>query len=437
MSYILNCCYLAALIVLSPWFAYCAIRKQKYRDGLAAKLLGRVPKRGSRKPCVWFHAVSVGEVNVLHTLLPRLEKQLPSFEFVVSVTTKTAFELASKKYAPRQVFYCPLDFTWAVKEALRRIRPDVLILTELELWPNLIRTARQNGVKVAMVNGRLSENSFRGYNRIRWFISSVLKSVDAIAAQNEDYARRFVQLGADEQAVTVTGSLKFDGAQTERDNPDTKRLATLAGFSPDDIIFLAGSTQAPEEELALKSFLGLIDEYPRLRLILVPRHPERFEEVAKLLDCSAVRWQRRSTLELAGPNRNSRVLLVDTIGELGAWWGTTHIAFVGGSMGSRGGQNMIEPAAYGAAVAFGPNTRNFRDVVAMMLDRDAARVVSDVRELEAFVRRCLKEPDFAKKLGESARILVKEQTGASVRTCQTLFDLVNQRQFAIQQKTAA
>ena len=437
MSYILNCCYLAALTIISPWFVYCAIRKQKYRDGLSAKLLGKVPKRESGKPCIWFHAVSVGEVNVLQTLLSRLENQLPSFEFVISVTTRTAYELASKKYAPRKVFYCPLDFTWAVNEALGRIRPDVLVLTELELWPNLIRTAKQNGTKVAVINGRLSESSFRGYGRIRWLISSVLKSIDAIAVQNTDYADRFVQLGATKEFVHVTGSLKFDGAQTDRGNTETIRLASLAGISPDDTVFLAGSTQAPEEDLALKTFLSLVDEHPRLRLLLVPRHPERFAEVARLLDCSAVRWQRRSTLELAGPNRNARVLLVDTIGELGAWWGTAQIAFVGGSMGSRGGQNMIEPAAYGAAVSFGPNTRNFRDVVEMMLDREAAHVVADGQGLDGFVRRCLEEPAYVNALGESASRLVKEQTGASRRTCEVLVELVEKRRIPNRHKVAA
>jgi 3-deoxy-D-manno-octulosonic-acid transferase len=251
----------------------------------------------------------------------------------------------------------------------------------------------------------------------------LLQSLDAIAAQNDEYAERFCRLGARPESVYRTGSVKFDGAQTDRDNPKTRQLADLAGIHPDDVVFLAGSTQEPEEQLALDVYRELAPAYPRLRLIVTPRHPERFQEVAELLDRSGLPWQRRRRLEEDGSDPRARVLLVDAMGELGAWWGRAQIAFVGGSMGARGGQNMIEPAAYGAAVAFGPNTSNFRDVVALMLARQAAVVVADGEQLAAFVRRCLAEPDFAAELGRRARQLVLEQVGAADRTCQLLESL--------------
>ena len=201
--------------------------------------------------------------------------------------------------------------------------------------------------------------------------------------QDETYSERFRALGARPEAVQVTGSMKYDGAQTDRDNPATRRLAALAGLAADDVVFLAGSTQEPEESVALQVFQQLSRDWPQLRLIIVPRHPERFDCVARMLDASGVAWQRahvagsgsRQGSEPASPACSpltarllpARVLLVDVVGELGAWWGTAHIAFVGGSLGNRGGQNMIEPAAYGAAVSFGPNTRNFRDIVAALL----------------------------------------------------------------------
>jgi 3-deoxy-D-manno-octulosonic-acid transferase len=424
MAYLLNLVYLLLLILGSPWLVYAALRKGKYREGFAAKFLGRVPVRSGSERCIWLHAVSVGEVNLLGPLLARLEQQHPDWVYVISTTTKTGFDLAKKKYAPRTVFYCPLDFSWAVRKALKRVRPNLLVLAELELWPNLIRAAKKQGAHVAVVNGRLSDRSLRGYRRVRPFVARLLQSLDAVAAQNAEYAGRFRELGAPPDRVHLTGSIKFDGAQTDRDNPKTQQLAQLAGIQPGDIVFLAGSTQEPEEELALQAYGELAAEYPALRFIVTPRHPERFEEVAALLDRSQVPWQRRSRLEEGGLDPQARVLLVDAIGELGAWWGTAQIAFVGGSMGTRGGQNMIEPAAYGAAVSFGPNTSNFRDVVALLLERDAAAVVSNRDELAGFVRRCLADPPFAAELGQRARQLVLEQAGAADKTCQLLQGLM-------------
>ncbi len=247
-----------------------------------------------------------------------------------------------------------------------------------------------------------------------------------IAAQNEEYAGRFRALGAAAASVQVTGSMKYDGAQTNRANPQTERLARLAGIEPDERIFLAGSTQDPEESLALETFRQLSGSHPRLRLILVPRHADRFDAVAALLDRSGLPWQRRSELDQHGPNPAARILLVDAIGELGAWWGTARIAFVGGSLQStRGGQNMIEPAAYGAAVSFGPDTRNFRDIVATLLAHEAAVVVRDGAELTAFVRRSLDERGYAELLGRRARSLVQSQLGATSRTLDLLTPLVS------------
>ncbi len=286
----------------SPWLVYSAIRKGKYREGFNAKFLGRVPIRPGTERCIWLHAVSVGEVNLLGPLLTRLEQQHPDWVYVISTTTKTGFELAKKKYAPRTVFYCPLDFSWAVRSALKRIRPNLLVLAELELWPNLIGAAKKHGVKVAVVNGRLSDRSFRGYRRIRPLVARLLQSLDAIAVQNEEYAERFLELGARAQTVQRTGSIKFDGAQTNRDNPKTRQLAELAGIHPDDVVFLAGSTQEPEEQLALDVYRELAPDHPRLRLIVTPRHPERFEQAAQLLErpgspgSAAASWKKAAAI---------------------------------------------------------------------------------------------------------------------------------------------
>lgn len=442
MPYLLNLAYLLLVLFSLPWLLVQAMRKGKYREGYAEKLFGLVPRRRSlttglspatgdgspAKTCVWLHAVSVGEVNLLAPLLKAIEQERPEWECVVSTTTMTGMTLAKKKYPGLIVFYCPLDFSWAVNAGMRRVQPDVLVLAELELWPNLIRAAECHGARVAVINGRLGEKSFRGYRRIRPLVASILRRIDLLAVQDETYAERFRALGARPEATHVTGSMKYDGAQTDRNNTATRRLAALAGFAESDIVLLAGSTQEPEEEMAVATFRELSPRWPQLRLVLVPRHPDRFETVAKLLDASGLPWQRRTTMKDAlSPLPRAmppRILLVDVVGELGAWWGTAQIAYVGGSMGSRGGQNMIEPAAYGAAVSFGPNTWNFRDIVAAMLARDAAVVVEDPQEFGVFVRRCLEDPSYAGAIGQRAQTFVRSQLGATKRTMSLLESMI-------------
>ena len=423
LSWHLNITYLVVLTALSPAIAWSAWRKGKYREGYAVKLLGRAPERKGNRFCVWLHAVSVGEVNLLATTLAEIERRRPDWEVVLSTTTKTGFDLARQKYGSEHtIFYCPLDFSWAVNNAMKRVRPDLLVLAELELWPNLIAAAKHASAKVAIINGRLSENSHRGYARAGWLVRQVLGQIDLIAAQDQATASRFKDLGA--KNVTVTGSLKYDGAETNRDNRRTASLRQLAGYGEDQIIWLAGSTQAPEERICVDVFFRLRAELPKLRLVLVPRHPERFDEVAALLNQSEVPWRRRSEIEHSQIQASDcGVLLVDSVGELGGWWGMADIGFVGGSFGDRGGQNMIEPAAYGVATCFGPNTKNFRDIVAALLAADGARVVADGEQLEAFVRRCLRDEPFATGLSQRARDFVATQLGATQRTVDLLVSL--------------
>ncbi len=284
--------------------------------------------------------------------------------------------------------------------------------------------ARRRGTRLAIVNGRLSERSWRGYRRAGFLIRRVMRLIDWVGAQSETYAARFRDLGVASDRLAVSGSVKFDGAECDRSNPSTRRLADLAGFTSADIVFLAGSTQQPEESLALGAFRRLAPLHPQLRLVLVPRHPERFEEVAKLLDGSGMAWTRRSSLRPGQAAPASRVLLVDTVGELGAWWGTAPLAYVGGSMGARGGQNMIEPAAYGADVAFGPRTENFRDVVGLLLSAGAATVVRDGSELERWLLTGLEAPSVSAERGARARQLVLSQQGATRRTLEQLGKLL-------------
>ncbi len=424
--------YLVAFLAILPWVAW---RKWSGRRPVAApweRFLGSGPEFGeTARPRLWLHGVSVGEVQLLSALereiVARAEAAGRPVEIVVSSSTTTGLELAARRFGADRVFPCPLDFSWAVRRTFDRVRPALLVLGELELWPNLLATARDRGVPVVVANGRLSERSARGYARLAPLVRRMLSGVSLVSARSAGDAARFRALGA--AHVVDAGSMKFDGVRGDRAADDVRRLARLAGFADDDVVFIAGSTQAPEERLAIDAFLACRDAHPRLRLVIVPRHVERADEIAALLDATGVAWERRSRLDGATPpSPDRRVLLVDTTGELGCWWGTARIAFVGGSLdGKRGGQNMLEPAAYGAAVCFGPWTRNFADEVAVLLAADAARVVDDGPSLTAFVRGCLDDRGAAEALGARAAATVEAHRGATAATADRILAALDGR----------
>jgi len=422
---ILDFAYLVLAIIALPWVVWRRVSGGRPVAAPWRRFTGSIAPLADPggRTRVWLHGVSVGEVQLLASLAAALREQAEAagrpVDCVISSSTTTGLELAGKRFGTDRAFPCPLDFSWAVARVLDRVRPRLLVLGELELWPNLLAAAARRGIPIVVVNGRLSERSAAGYGRIAPIARRMLGHVSLVAARSEADAERFRHLGAHD--VIVTGSLKFDGVRGDRAAPEIARLAALAGFDPDDVVFLAGSTQDPEERLAAETYQALADAHPSLRLVIVPRHAERAGEVATLLDRLGLRWQRRSRLDDDGADPRARVLVVDTTGELSWWWGTARVAFVGGSLdGKRGGQNMLEPSAYGAAVAFGPHTRNFRDEVRRLLDAHAACVVRDGAALTAFVARCLAEPGWAAGLGARAADLVATQRGATAATAHLL-----------------
>jgi len=422
----LNLLYLAAAVLALPWVAW---RRLSGRRPVAApwtRFTGTIePPPASHTERIWLHGVSVGEVNLLAGLAAELRRQAEAagrpLDCVVSSSTTTGLEVAAKRFGPDRAFPCPLDFTWAVNRVLDRVRPDLVVLGELELWPNLLACIDRRGIPIVVANARMSERSAAGYARIAPLVRRMLGRVATVVARSPDDAGRFTALGA--PRVVVAGSMKFDGVRGDREAPDVARLRSLAGIGDAATVFLAGSTQAPEEQLSLDAFRALEQAHPRLRLAIVPRHVERVAEIAALLDGSGLAWQRRSRLDADGADPTARILLVDTTGELSAWWGTSAIAFVGGSLdGKRGGQNMLEPAAYGAAVCFGPHTRNFAREVETLLAADAACVVADGPALRGFVDRCLADPAWARALGARAAATVAAHRGATATTARLIID---------------
>lgn len=428
MSRVFDILYACALVMASPWLLWRAIFRSRNRRGWGQKLFGLVPPRRSQNPCVWLHAVSVGEVNLIQPVIDGLRKRRPNLEFVISTTTEAGFDLAQQKYHDHSVLFCPFDFSWAIKRVIGRLRPDLIVLAELEVWPNLIATAQANEIPVAVVNGRLSESSFRGYRRFGWLLGSTFRKLTSVSASTQAYADRFAKLGTPKSRIQVTGSTKFDGVPMDRKNEKTRELVKLARLEPDDFVMVAGSTQPGESLLVAKIYQKLVSEFSNLRLILVPRHPETCSSVQKVLQSSGLSVKLRSKMDSEQPS-GVDVILVDVIGELSAWWGCANVAFVGGSMGgtvgaNRGGQNMIEPAAYGVPVSFGPDTRNFREIVTQLLDADAATAVDDEQSLAEFFRRVITEPAWAVQMGMRARKLVVQHAGASDRTVDGLVELL-------------
>jgi len=426
---LLDVVYLLAAVLALPWVLWRRVSGGRPVAAPATRFTGDVsvaPKpAGAHR--IWLHGVSVGEVQLLAVLAADLRRQAEAMrrplDCVISSSTTTGLEVAAARFGADRSFPCPLDFTWAVDRVLDRVQPDGLVLGELELWPNLVARVRRRGIPIVVANGRMSEKSAAGYSRIRPVVRRMLGAVSLVVARSPADADRFAALGARE--VAVTGSMKFDGVLGDRHDAGVERLRRLAGFTADDLVFLAGSTQAPEERLAAETFLALRDRHPRLRLVIVPRHVERTADVGRILDELGIGWTPRSRLTDATPLGRGQVLLVDTTGELGRWWGTAAIAFVGGSLdGKRGGQNMLEPAAYGAAVCFGPHTRNFRDEVARLLAASAAEVVGDGDALTAFVAQCLDDPGWAATLGDTAARFVATQRGAVAATARMILEQV-------------
>jgi 3-deoxy-D-manno-octulosonic-acid transferase len=442
-AWLLNLAYLALLAIILP---VRFVVRHKGVAGWRQKFLGLVPRRDGNRPCLWLHAVSVGEVVQLQPVLEALSGSRPDLELVISTTTPTGFDVARQRYPGRTVFYFPFDFSWAVNEALRRINPTAIALVELELWPNFVFAAAKRRIPLALINGRISQRSYHGYRRIYPVMRGMLRRINLLAVQSDAYAHRLIELGSDPASVHVTGSIKFDGVETSRTNPRTAELRQFFGLCGDDTVFIAGSTQDPEERFAIESYLSLCTKHPRLRLILVPRHKERFDEVSQLVtqEFKLPLLRRSASHKQAPPSPGVTppgsapasvppILLLDTLGELSSCWGLASIAFVGGSLTQRGGQNMIEPAGYGAAVLFGPNTWNFKDVVELLLSHDAALVVRSAAELTARLGELLADPARAAALGDRSRELVTAQRGATARTVELLGrvlpapDITNQR----------
>ena len=411
------------MLLSLPYWLYQILRHGKYRKGLAERM-GRVPARltdGSRPGrVIWVHAVSVGEVLAVSGLVEQMRLASPQTRVLVSTTTDTGQELARKRFGADNVFYFPMDFAFAIRPYLQALRPELVILAETEFWPNFLRQAHASGARIAVVNARISDRSWPRYRRFRWALRRMLVHVDLFLAQTTEDSTRLQSIGAQAGRVQVTGNLKFD-VSLPASPPIVESLRRSLAAEGAGPVLVCGSTVEDEEPPLLKAFENLRVAHPRAVMILAPRHPERFDDVAILLKRLGMPSVRRS--QWRGETLAGGVLLVDTIGELAALYALADVAFVGGSLVPRGGHNIIEPAQHGVAVVTGNHTENFRDIVALFQSRDAVRIVG-LAELPLTLMQLL--ADDAERLGLGRRALetIRSQMGATSRTLEALKTLI-------------
>lgn len=421
--------YSLAFLAIIPRFLF---RREKYSSGFHQRL-GNYPefKHDGRK-VIWLHCVSVGETNAARPLVEKLREAFLDHRLVISTTTKTGQELAKKVFADSAdgVFYFPFDWKFSVRKALANYRPSLVLLMETEIWPRFIHEAKASGARVAIVNGRLSERSGNRYSRVKGFISRVLSDVDLALMQSTNDAKRLVELGVDSGRALITGNVKFDQVPGSADSELTEYFRDRFGISKDKPLVIAASTHEPEEQIVLDSLDGVLPNH--CRLLIAPRHPERFDTFAKALESSSFKFVRR-TAEESEEDKTADVILLDSVGELRSIYPLAEIVFVGGSLIPHGGQSILEPAAEGKAIVTGPYTHNFESVVKTFLENDAILQTPEVsrgfnvsKRLGDELIPLLYDESRRDELGQNAKSLIDRASGdATDRTVKALAKLVN------------
>ncbi len=414
------------LIVLIPHFLFQALAHGKYIGGLRQRL-GTLP-RVDGKPVIWLHCVSVGETQAARPLAQRVKQEFPHHALVVSTITLTGQKLARDVFRTQaeSVFYFPFDWRWSVRRALKTINPTAVLIMETELWPNFLHECKARNIPVALVNGRISRQSFRRYKLIKFFLKRVLTCLSLAVMQSQTDAERLRELGMPDEKLYTAGNLKFDAELAGELTSKTAEIRERFGLQSGVPLILGASTHAPEEEVILDT---LKDLQPA-RLMLAPRHPERFNEVASLIQKSGLSWTRLTAVP-AAEDANATVILLDTIGELPATYSLADVVFVGGSIVDRGGHNVLEPAAAGAPVVTGAHTHNFHAIVDLMCEANAIVQLPPVEtsaasaELTYVLKRLLANTNERAELGRHAKQLVTDNQGAADRTIKFIAPLLS------------
>ncbi len=423
-SLLIDFCYLVALCLVWPLVAF-----RRWRRGQSVSLADRLGNIASRRVagrCVWIHGVSLGEINATTTLVATLRRRLPAAEIVISSTTDAGLKRARELYPDLLTFRYPLDLSFVVRRVFDRARPNVIVLMELELWPNLIEVARARGVPVLIANGRITaEKSVR---RFQWPIlrsvaRRMFRSLAWVGAQERAYADRFELLGVPRDRIEVTGSLKFDTATVGDFVAGQDELAREMGIDRGKPLWVCGSTGPDEEAMVLEAFDELRRTMPELQLAIVPRKPERFDEVARLVVQRGFACLRRSTGRPTHPADGpaaTPVFLGDTLGELRKFYALANVVFVGRTLIPQGGSDLMEVAGLARAMVVGPHLENFAEAAAALVAAGGMLQVPSSKELAGAIRGLLSDAAAARTMGLRARQAIVERQGATERTAERI-----------------
>jgi 3-deoxy-D-manno-octulosonic-acid transferase len=419
---------LLVFLAASPYFLYQAVRHGKYTGSLPERL-GFLPVSLNldREPSIWIHAVSVGEALTARAIAGDLKARYPHLRLFVSTTTMTGQQVAKQSFQVADgVFFFPVDLAFIVRRVLDIVRPQLFVMMETEIWPNLLRECRARGVKTIVINGRISTRSFPRYLLVKPLFRRVLALVDRFCVQGEETAGRLVELGAPRARVTITGSLKFDALQVEGPSGmarGAERVLRYFAVADGRAVVVAGSTMPGEHDIVLRAFERIRTLARNPLLILAPRKPEHFAEAALLARQAGFRTALRSELGI-DEEVKADVVVLDTIGELAQVYQTATVVFVGGSLVPVGGHNILEPAVYGKPIVFGPHMQNFAEIAEAFLAGRAAVQVKSGRELEDSLIELLSEPEARVRMGDRARALVEANRGARERSLAAIAELL-------------
>lgn len=416
MYFIYNILLSITSILLSPLILFALLREEKYRMGLSQKL-GFLPphlllKLSGSRP-VWIHAVSVGEVTSTIPLIQEIKKRYPSQKIILSTVTVTGNYTATIRVREVDaVIYFPLDYPFIVKKVIRQIKPKLFIILETELWPNILRELKRNNIPSVVVSGRISNRSYHKYRWGRFFFTKVLDNIHLFCMQTEVDTKRIINIGADKDRVTTVGNLKFDQCVPTITTEEKENLYNMLSLKEGQTIFIAGSTHKGEENIVLEVFKNLKKTYEDLILILAPRHPERFDEVADLLSHQKLRSIKKTKIKVAQKSNHHDIILLDTIGELSKLYSIGTIIFVGGSLVSTGGHNVLEPVTYKKAVIFGPHMDNFSEISRCLRESGGGLQVNNQEEFLSQTEMLLQNDVDRDKLGEKAFEVIAHNQGA-------------------------
>jgi len=416
MYFIYNTLLFIISLLASPFIFYAVLSEKKYRKGLSQKLGLLSPdllqKLAGTRP-VWIHAVSVGEVMATIPLIQQIKKRYPSQKIVLSTVTVTGSYTASLRAREVDaVMYFPFDYPFIVRRVIRKINPKLFITLETEIWPNILRELKRKNIPSVLISGRISNHSYHKYKWARFFFSKVLDNIDVFCMQTEVDTKRIIDIGAKEDRAITAGNLKFDQQVPILTSEEKATTYSIFNLKEGQRLFIAGSTHRGEEELVLEVFKNLKKSFNDLILMLAPRHPERFNEVAQLLDRHGMQSIKKTEIENDKSRNNYDVILIDTIGDLSKLYSIGTIIFVGGSLVSTGGHNVLEPVSYKKAVIFGPHMENFSEMSRILRESGGGLQVHNQEEFISKARMLLEDDAIRDGLGEVAFEAIAHNQGA-------------------------